>query len=256
MPTSAAFRLPQATAAALEPNDAWLEPLEALVAQSPSMARWRSFRQEDEVAPNFVLIGPRGRGMPIRVALIAGLTPEDVVATTALAKFLVELDLAPLLAKDVALFGYPRANPLPRMPGRRFAEDFWHGSDDPAVRFIEHELTGNGFDAVIFLQGNQPISGFQIRTCSRVMATEIVWPAIELAQRFVPLAPEPVRLWPAFSATANSIFDTRHLRPRPFCLSLCTPRSQSVANQISAMVFAAKQILQHYRAAVGHAGRL
>ena len=52
------------------------------------------------------------------------------------------------------------------------------------------------------------------------------------------------------------IFHTDHLRPRPFCVSLCTPRQQPGENQIAALVFAIKQILRHYRAAVGYAGRL
>ena len=123
-------------------------------------------------------------------------------------------------------------------------------------RFLERELEGNQFDGVIFIQGNQPISGFQIRTCSRFIATEVLWPAVELAQRFVPLAPEPIRLWPSSGTEPTSIFNLGHLRPRPFCLSVCTPRQQPGENQISAIVFGIKQILHHYRAVVGYAGRL
>jgi hypothetical protein len=259
MPTQLAFASPHRVAPepALDPDEGWREALNALARRSPRLAPWRSFRSGGEVVPSFVLIGPRGCGVPIRLALIAGLTAEDAVATTALAKLLVELDLAPLLAQDYAVFGYPQVNPTPRgTDGREFTTDFWHGSADPAVRFFEHELETNEFDAVLFIQGNQPLSGFQIRTCSRFIADEVLWPAVELAQRFVPLAPEPIRLWPSCGSEPTSIVNTRHLRPCPFCVSLCTPRQRPGENQISALVFGIKQILRHYRAAVGYAGRL
>ena len=259
MPTPLAFASPRrfAPEPALDPDEGWLEPLNALADQSPSLARWRSFRSGGRVVPSFVLIGPRGGGVPIRLALLAGLTAEDALATTALAKLLVELALAPLLAQDYALFGYPQINPMPRRAdGREFTTEFWHGSTDPAVRFCGHELETNQFDAVLFLQANQPLAGFQIRSCSRFIAAEVLWPAVELAQRFVPLASEPIRLWPASGSEPTWIFHTGHLRPRPFCVSLCTPRQQPGENQIAALVFAIKQILRHYRAAVGYAGRL
>ena len=205
-----------------------------------------------------MLVGPRGQGVPIRLALIAGLSAEDAVATVALTKLLIELDLAPLLAQDYALFGYPQANPTPRAAGagRDFTKDFWRGSADPAVRFFEREFEVNAFDAIIFIQANQPVPGFQIRTCNRLIATEVLWAAVEVAQRFVPLAPEPIRLWPSFEAEQASIFNTGHLRPRPFCLSLCTPGQRSGEEQIAAVVFGLKQILHHYRVLIRHTQQL
>src|SRR5690348_8029626 len=145
---------PTAPEPALDPDAGWLEPLNLLVDRSPSLARWRSFRAGEQVIPSFVLIGPRGHGVPIRLALIAGLAPEDTVATAALAKLLVDFDLAPLLAQDYALFGYPQADAKTRGACHNDANDFWRGSADPAVRFLERELEGNQFDGVIFIQGN------------------------------------------------------------------------------------------------------
>lgn len=257
MPSRFASALSCTRSPVLESDENWLAPLNNLADRSPRLARWRSFHSGGKVIPSFVLIGPRGRGLPIRLALIAGLSAGDTVATTALAKLLIELDLASLLAQDYALFGYPQANPRPwDGGGRAFTNDFWCGSVDPAVHFFEQEFERNGFDAVIFIRGDQPISGFQIRTCSRLIATEVLWPAVELAQRFVPLASEPIRLWSPSGFEPESIFNTGHLRPRPFCLSLCAPRQQPGENQISAIVFSLKQILHHYRAAIRYAGYL
>ena len=257
MRTPLAFASPPRFALALDPDEGWLDPLNALADRSPHLARWRSFRSGGRVVPSFVLIGPRGGGMPIRLALVAGLTADDAVATTALAKLLVELALAPLLAQDYALFGYPQVNPVSRgADGREVTAEFRHGSADPGLRFWKHELEANEFDAVLLVQANQPLAGFQIRSGSPFIAAEVLWPAVELAQRFVPLAPEPIRPWLASGPEPAWIFHTDHLRPRPFWVSLCTPRQQPSENQIAALVFAIKQILRHYRAAVGYAGRL
>jgi hypothetical protein len=257
MHTPLAFASPTRFAPALNPDEGWRDPLNALADRSPHLARWRSFRSGGRVVPSFVLVGPRGGGVPIRLALAAGLTADDVLATTALAKLLVDLALAPLLAQDYALFAYPQLNPVPRgAEGREVTAEFRHGSTDPAVRFWRHELEANEFDAILFLQANQPLAGFQIGSGSGFIAAEVLWPAVELAQRFVPLAPEPIEFWPPSGPKPAWIFHTGHLRPRPFCVSLCTPRPQPSENQIAALVFAIKQILRHYRAAVGYAGRL
>ena len=257
MRTPLAVASPSRFAPALDPAEGWLDPLNALADQSPHLVRWRSFRSGGRVVPSFVLIGPRGPGVPIRLALAAGLTPDDAVAAAALAKLLVELALVPLLAQDYALFGYPQVNPVSRgADGRGLTAALRHGSIDPGVRFWQHELETNDFDAILFIQANQPLVGFQIRSCSRLIATEVLWPAVELAQRFVPLAPEPIRPWVASGPEPAWIFHTDHLRPRPFCVSLCTPRQQPSENQIAALVVAMKQILRQYRAAAAYAGRL
>ncbi|MBV9491895.1 MAG: hypothetical protein JO069_19540 [Verrucomicrobia bacterium] len=240
----------------VDPDGGSFEPLNSLAGSPHRLARWRTYYSGEELVPSFVLIGPRGHGVPVRLALIAGLSVEERIGTTALAKLLVECELAPLLAQDYAVFGYPWANRKPQRGSREFSKDFWRGSTDPAVRFFEHEFEVNQFDAVVFIQGNELISGFQLRTCSRFIATEVLWPAVELAQRFLPLAPEPIRVWPCQGSQQTSIFNLGHLRPRPFCLSVCTPRHAPEENQIAAIVFGIKQILQHYRAAAGYARRL
>jgi hypothetical protein len=257
MRTPLAFASPPRFAPALDPDAGWRDPLNTLAVRSPHLVRWRSFRSGGRVVSSFVLIGPRGNGVPIRLALAAGLTPDDAVATAALAKLLVELALGPLLAEDYALFGYPQLNPLPRgAAGRELTAEFRHGFTDPAVRFWMHELETNDFDAVLFIQANQPLSGFRVQSGSPFIAAEVLWPAVELAQRFVPLAPEPIRPWPSDGPEPAWIFQTGHLRPRPLCVSLCTPQQHPSENQMAALVFALKQILRHYRAAVGYAGRL
>ena len=125
-----------------EPDQQIWAPLDLLAAVSASLAKWRCLAVEGRVLPSYVFIGPRGDRVPIRLALLASIEPEDLLSTHALVKLLVELELAPLLAKDFALFGYPVANPH-RISSRPpdFKADFWKSASDPVIRYFEQELT-------------------------------------------------------------------------------------------------------------------
>src|SRR5215469_3651384 len=240
-----------------DPSQQMWHSLDMLAAQSPSLAKWRSIAVEGRVIPNYVFIGPRGGSTPLRLALLGGIHPEDLLSTNGILKLLVELDLAPLLAQDFALFGYPVANP-PRASQRSpdFTSDFWTGASDPVIRFFEQELTENELDGVIAVRGDEPISGFQIQVSSRVIATEVLWSALELAQKLVPLASEPIQIFPRLQSNRCSLFSLGHSRPGPFSMIIRTPRHMPFENQISAIVFSVKQILYHYRALVSHADSL
>jgi hypothetical protein len=231
--------------------------LDMLSLESPSLAKWRSIAVDDRVFPSYVFIGPRGGSVPIRLALLGGIDSEDLLSTNAIIKLLVELDLAPLLAQDFALFAYPLANPQRtshRSPD--FTSDFWTGASDPVVRYFERELIENELDGVIVVRGNEPIAGFQIQVSNRVIATEVLWPALELAQRLVPLASEPIQIFPRLGSNRCSLFSLGHSRPGPFSILIRTPRHMPFENQISAIAFSVKQILHHYRALVSHADSL
>jgi hypothetical protein len=231
--------------------------LDLLAAESAGLAKWRSLAVEGRAVPSYVFIGPRGGQVPIRLALLAGIEPEDLLSTNAIVKLLVELDIAPLLAQDFALFGYPAANPQRaslRCPD--FTADFWKCASDPVIQYFEQELTENQLDGIIAVKANEPIAGFQIQVSHRVIASEVLWPALELAQRLVPLASEPIQLFPRLQTNRHSLFSLGHARPGPFSLMIRTPKHMPVENQISAIVFSVKQILHYYRVLVSHADRL
>jgi hypothetical protein len=232
-------------------------PLESLIGKPSNLARWRTMRIANRSLPSFVLIGPRESGVPMRLAIVGGLRPGDTLGGAAVAKLLVELDLAPLLAQDFAVFGYPVANPL-RGDGTEpdFELDFWRGVDDPVIHFFERELAGNQLDGVIAVYANEAISGFQAEVCSRVIATEVLWPAIEFIERLVPLAAEPIRYFAQLSQPKGALHDLRHLCPRPFSLVIHTPRQVSFEKQVSAIAFSIKQILNRYRSLIRHASAL
>jgi hypothetical protein len=230
-----------------------LNPLDLLASESGGLAKWRCLAVEGRAVPSYVFIGPRGGHVPIRLALLAGIESEDLLSTNAIVKLLVELDLAPLLAQDFALFGYPVANPhRTSRCSPDFTADFWKGASDPVIRFFEQELTENQLDGIIAVKANEPIAGFQIQVSSRVIATEVLWPTLELAQRLVPLASDPIQMFPRLQNNRNSLFSLGHARPGPFSLLIRTPKHMPFENQISAIVFSVEQILHYYRVLVSH----
>jgi hypothetical protein len=231
--------------------------LDLLAAESPGLAKWRGLAVDGRLVPSYVFIGPRGGRVPIRLALLAGIEPGDLLSTHSIVKLLVDLDLAPLLAQDFALFGYPMANPH-RTSGHfsDFTDDFWKSASDPVIQYFEQELTANELDGVLAVRANEPIAGFQIQVSSRVIASEVLWPVLELVQRLVPLASEPIQVFPQLPNNCHSLFSLGHARPGPFSLVIRTPKHMPVENQISAIVFSVEQILHHYRVLVSHADSL
>jgi hypothetical protein len=234
------------------PDQTW-SPLEVLADDSPSLVRWRTVALHRRTIPSYVLIGPRGGGIPIRLGLMGGLDSGDTISIAAVVKILVELDLAPWLAQDYALFGYPFANPPGRADERDFENDFWRQSGDPVIHFFEQELSNNELDGVIAVRGNEPISGLQVCVSSRVIATEVLWPALELAQKLVPLSSEPIQLLPGSDRARHAFYNLESVRPHPFSIVIRTPAHLPFENQVSAITFSVKRILHDYRALVGHA---
>jgi hypothetical protein len=78
-----------------------------LAAESPNLAKWRSIAVDGRVFPSYVFVGPRGGSVPTRLALLGRIDSQDLLSTDVIVKLLIELDLAPLLAQDFALFAYP-----------------------------------------------------------------------------------------------------------------------------------------------------
>jgi hypothetical protein len=234
-----------------------IETLDTLAAQSPNLAKWRVLAADGRIVSSYVLIGPRTEAVPIRLGLIGGIRISDFLSTISIAKVLVELDLAPLAARDFALFAYPVANPG-RAAGTDvdFENSFWKGSSDPVIRFFERELTTGGFDGVIAVRSDEPVAGFQIQISSGIIGKEVLWHTLELPQKMVPLASEPIRILRPTEDARHSFTSFGHLCPGRFSLVIRTPKNAPAENQISAIAFTIKQILLDYRSLVSQVDRI
>ena len=90
-----------------------LAPVHDVASTSSSLIGSRQqaqIRNANYEISKFLLLGQRGGGRPIRIALFAGFDAEALETTVALTRLLLQLELAPSLARDYALFGYPVVN--------------------------------------------------------------------------------------------------------------------------------------------------
>jgi len=61
--------------------------------------------------PKFMLLGARGGGQPIRVALFAGIEDRGALdGMAAITRLLIQAELDPALVRDYAIFAYPLVN--------------------------------------------------------------------------------------------------------------------------------------------------
>jgi hypothetical protein len=164
---------------------------------------------------------------------------SDAAGSLALLKLLVDLDLAPLLAHDYALFCYLR---FPRRAKAYFDRQHWnvHWGKTP----LPDELLTFDVDGFISIRANDSVGGLQIESSNRTIANEVAWPAVTRASRIQPLDVEPVRCAQSDEAFSGMPFD---LPANSFRLAIRTPWVAETENQIASIGIALKEILLQYR---------
>src|SRR5580692_3278002 len=224
------------------------EPLENISSYPSHLVRWRECADSKYKLTSYVFIGQRTNNLPVRMAFVAGLRSHDGLAQRALAKLLVELEVAPLVGRDYALFSYALTREPSEEPAETFGSDWLDESSgvQPILQVLESDLASSDVDGFISIATNERVSGFQFETDSELIATEVAWPTLEVAGRFVPLAEEPVKVLPSAILRRQRGLG-RGIPKQMFGLTLRTPDSSGPVEQVSAIVFSSIRVLQEYR---------
>jgi hypothetical protein len=216
-----------------------LDPSINLLSESKNIWALPTSTRNEEHVPGLVFVGQRQEQVPVRLVIFAGSEETDSVASLALLKLLVDLDLAPLLAHDYALFCYLS---LSQTAKTYFDRQRWnvHWGKTP----LPDELLAFDADGFISIRANDSVGGLQIEASDRTIANEVAWPAVVRASRIQPLDAEPVR-W----VQANEVFraNISDLPSNAFRLAVRTPWVAETENQIAAIGMALKEILLQYR---------
>jgi hypothetical protein len=217
-----------------------LNPSINLLAESKNILAIPTSLRDEENVPGLVFVGQRQEQLPVRLVIFAGSAEEDLVGSLALLKLLVDLDLAPLLAHDYALFCYLS---FPRKAKTYFDRQRWnvHWGKSP----LPDELPTFDADGFISIRANDSVGGLQIEASDRTIANEVAWPAAVRASKIQPLDVEPVR---RVQADQVSGANTSDLPSNAFRLAIRTPWVAETENQIAAIGIALKEILLQYRA--------
>jgi hypothetical protein len=216
-----------------------LDPSIYLLSESKNILALPTSTRNEENVPGLVFVGQRQEQVPVRLVIFAGSEEADSVGSLALLKFLVDLDLAPLLAHDYALFCYLS---LPQRAKTYFDRQCWnvHWGKTP----LPDELLAFDADGFISIRANDSVGGLQIEASDRTIAHEVAWPAVVRASRIQPLDAEPVRWLKGDEVSGANISD---LPSNAFRLAVRTPWVAETENQIAAIGIALKEVLLQYR---------
>jgi hypothetical protein len=218
-----------------------LDPSIDVLAESENIFALPQSGRDEANLPGFVFVGKRQEHVPIRLVMFA--RPDDTVGSFALLKLLVDLELAPLLAHDYALFCYLS------IPGLEIFSEL----EGYNMRWKERPLPGGlralDPDGFISVQTNDSVGGLQIEASDRTLANEVAWPAVSLAGKIYQLDVEPVR-------STNGWFNPNALPNNAFKLTVHTPWIDDAGNQIAAIGLTLKEMLLRYRSLRNYAKAL
>jgi hypothetical protein len=210
--------------------------------------------------PRFIFMGPTGGGDTIRLGIFAGLHGDDPEGAEALVEFIKELERAPQSARGYHIYAYPVCNPIgfsarnhSNAAGEYLAEQFWGGSSQPEVYYLERELGVLRFHGVISLQTKNHSGGFLVDTKSDILNRALAQPAIQATHRFLPgsilkqVSPTGLPHASPGATLPDFLTVTGELNPTPFELHIGIPKHTPKPSQIHGTVGALKTILDSYR---------
>jgi hypothetical protein len=216
-----------------------LNPSIELLAESKNILALPNSRRSEESIPGLVFVGQRQEQVPVRLVILAENEEEDAVGSLALLKLLVDLDLAPLLAHDYALFCYLR---FPRRAKTYLDRQRWNV--DWGKTPLPDELLTFDIDGFISIRANDSVDGLQIESSNRTIANEVAWPAVTRASKIQALDTEPVRWIQSDEVFGGMPF---YLPANAFRLAIRTPWVAETENQIASIGIALKEIFLQYR---------
>ena len=210
--------------------------------------------------PRFLFQGPPGGGQPIRLGLFAAIHGDEPEGAAALRDFLLALDDNPVLGQGYELYAYPVCNPTGLEDNTRHSRagldlnrEFWHGSQQPEVYYLERELGVLQFAGLVALHSDDTTDGAYAFVRGATLTEALAKPALAAAAEFLPLASgEIIDGFPARGGLISQCYEgvlsnPAELHPLPFEIIFETPQTVPADRQTAAAVAALGAILREYR---------
>lgn len=241
-----------------------LAPLDQLAQRSPhflsgSFGHFESAGRNYSL-PRYVYLGPNGGGDTLRIGIFATIHGDEPEGALALTRFVQELEARRDIAKGFALFLYPVCNPTGFEDGTRVARggkdlnrEFWKGSREPEVQFLETEIWTHAFHGIVNLHTDDTCDGVYGYVHGEVLSEYLLRPALGAAGRYL-LRDERREIdgFPARDGVLHQCYDgvlraVPGVKLTPFELTLETPQRAPVPLQVEAFSAALESILTEYR---------
>lgn len=211
--------------------------------------------------PRFCFMGPGPIDEPVRIGIFAAIHGDESETAHAALEFLQRLLKEPERARGYQIYVYPICNPTGVEDNTRHSRggvdlnrEFWKGSKEPEVYYLERELGVLLFQGVIALHADDTTPGVYAYVRGATLTEALASPAIEAAEAFLPRAAGSVI--DGFAASEGLIRDQCYdgvlsnpaeLHPAPFELIFETPQESPLDLQVEAAVAALDRILLEYR---------
>jgi protein MpaA len=202
--------------------------------------------------PRFAFIGPAGGGDTIRLGIFAAIRGDEPEGTEAVIEFLDRLEANPQLARGYHLYVYPVCNPAGftaqtrnNSSGEDLSKQFWNGSPEPEIYYLERELGVLRFHGVISLHAKNHSDTFLLRANSELLNRDLIHPAIQAAQgrlsAAIPTSELDKSLPPNFLTAGDE------LDPAPFELHFNIPRNVPPLSRVNGTIQLLHSLLDSYR---------
>lgn len=211
--------------------------------------------------PRFVFIGPGPIDEPVRIGIFAAIHGDEPETAFAALEFLRLLLKEPERARGYQIYVYPVSNPTGLEDRTRHSRsgldlnrEFWKGSKEPEVYYLERELGVLQFQGVIALHADNTTDGVYAYVRGATLTEALARPAIEAAEAYLPRAAGTIiDGFPATDALIKHhcydgvLSNPAELHPAPFELIFETPQESPFQLQVGAAVAALDRILEAYR---------
>jgi protein MpaA len=222
-----------------------------------------------ELVINQIVHKPLKPGHGIKFGIFAGIHGDEEAGSLATQELIRWAAERPDELHDYELHFYPDCNPTGLSLGTRHSHsgldlnrEFWKGSTEPEIVYLEAELRREKYDGIISLHSDDTSDGCYGFVSGDLLSEHLLEPALQAASAFLPRNEAPVI--DGFNAR-HGIIKEGYLgilsappEQRPHALEIVfeTPALAPMEAQVKATVAAVKRILAEYRELQAYAANL
>lgn len=212
---------------------------------------------------------PLKRGQGYKFGIFGGIHGDEEAGTLAIQELIRWASEKPEELHDYELHFFPICNPTGRnlnirhnQNGLDLNREFWYGSIEPEVVYLESELRRESYDGIISLHSDDESDGCYGFVSGALLSEHLLEPALESASQSLPRNGLPVI--DGFLASRGIIKEGYHgilsappeQHPKPLEIVFETPALAPMNAQVLATVAAVKTILAEYRQLQAYAANL
>lgn len=212
---------------------------------------------------------PLKEGQCMKIGIFAGIHGDEEAGTLATLELMRWAAEAPEGLQDYELHFYPVCNPTGSNLGTRHSHsgldlnrEFWRGSIEPEVVYLEGELRRECYDGIISLHSDDTSDGCYGFVSGALLSEHLLEPALQAASEFLPR--NEAMIIDSFRASRGIIKEgylgilSAPPEQRPHALEIVfeTPALAPMDAQVQATVAAVKRILAEYRELQAYAANL